>query len=102
MPFVIDRIPSEEFGIAVHSVGILTRTGTHLKLIRSCHCATIATGRSLTTSTLKLLGVTFFFSPFGRTPPLLPLVRDPRPATPLVSTALHRPNEVGYQRMVLR
>ena len=37
MPFVINRIPSEEFGISVRSVGILTRTGTHLKLIRSCH-----------------------------------------------------------------
>ena len=28
--------------------------------------------------------VTFFFSAFGQTPPLLPLVRDPRSATPLV------------------
>ena len=37
MPFVINRIPSEEFGITVCSVGILTRTGTHLKLIQSCH-----------------------------------------------------------------
>ena len=76
------RTPSEEFGITVCSVGILTRTRTHLKLIWSC---TIATGGSLTTSTLKLVGVTFFFSAFGRPPPpLLPLVQDPRPATPLV------------------
>ena len=46
----------------------------------SSEAATIATGRSLTTSTLR---VTFFFSAFGQTPPLLPLVQDPRPATPL-------------------
>ena len=59
------RSPSEEFGITVHSVCILTGTQTHLKLIQSC---TIATGGSLTTSTLKLVGVTFF-SAFGRPPP---------------------------------
>ena len=62
------RNPSEEFGIAVRSVGILTRTRTHL--------------RSLTTSTPELVGVTFFFG-LRPTPPLLPLVRDPHPATPL-------------------
>ena len=50
----------------------------------SSEVATIATGRSLTTSTLKLVGVTFF-SAFGQTPPLLPLVWDPCPATPLLS-----------------
>ena len=62
------RSPSEEFGITVHSVCILTGTQTHLKLIQSC---TIATGGSLTTSTLKLVGVTFFLA-FDRPPPSYP------------------------------
>jgi len=33
-------------------------------------------------SAIKMAGH-FFFSAFGQTPPLLPLVRDPRSATPL-------------------
>ena len=80
MPFVMNRIPSEEFSIAVCSVGILTRTGTHLKLIRSCHNCNRQVADHFHP---QIGGGHFFFSAFGRTPPLLPLVRDPRPATPL-------------------
>ena len=83
MPFVINRIPSEEFGIAVHGVGILTRTGTHLKLIRSCHNCNRQVADHFHP---QIGGGHFFFSAFGRTPPLLPLVRDPHPTTPLFTT----------------
>ena len=41
-------------------------------------------GTSTTTSTIKIGEVTFFFfSAFRQTPPLQPLVQDPRSATPL-------------------
>ena len=66
MPFVINRIPSEEFGIAIRSVGILTRTGTHLKLIRSCHNCNRQVADHFHP---QIGGCQIFFSAFGRTPP---------------------------------
>ena len=68
--------------MAVRSVGTLTRR--HLKVRTPLKASEDATGASLTISTFKLMEVTFFFRPSaGPPPPLLPLVRDPRPATPL-------------------
>ena len=41
----------------------------------------------MTTSAIKIGEVTFFLA-IGQTPPLQPLVRDPRSATPLPETSL--------------
>ena len=48
----------------------------------SSEVATIATGRSLTTSTLKLVGVTFFFRPSAGHPPSYPWFRIHVPLPP--------------------
>ena len=74
------RIWSIESSVIVRSVSILTRT--HVKIRTQLKPSKVASFTSLTTSSIELMGVTFF-SVFGRTPSPQPLVRDPRPATSL-------------------
>jgi len=56
-------------------------------------------------SAIKMAGH-FFFSAFGQTPPLLPLVQDPRSATPLISKVYDivkgdttKPDETKHPKM---